>query len=276
MLGPAGLTSLAATTGFSAATVAAAANGAVAGFMSTLASTGGDMKAALRAGVAGTITNAAFAGKNALGRMVGSGVNGYLQTGTSKGFARGFAAGAIPNDLGFSDAFRNSPAANIGIGIARDGLRGAIIGGRNAVGRGIAYGQINNAIGHLAGSMTGTYKGFKDGAFYYERDFYDKPITVSGGQKIAPAVTIGNVIGGPNGIMTDPNYSLLNRHERNHISQPGEQALGALYLPAHIIDMSIGALGRWLTGSTRWYALEEHMQNCPYSALENGRTSDCR
>lgn len=263
-----------AATSANAATIGSVAGGVAGGFAGGMVASGGDLKAGLYGAVGGGI-GGAFAGTGMFGQMVGGGVNGYLQTGTAQGFARGFAAGAIPDDLGFA-SYRTSPEANIGIGIARDGLRGAIIGGRDGVIRGIGYGQLNNAIGHLVGATTGSYRGFKDGAFYYEGDFYDDVRTRPDGYRIAPAVTLGNVISGPNGIMTDPSFALLDRHERNHVFQSSERALGALYLIAHTVDVSIGYVGVSLSGTTKGYLLEEQVQNCPYSALHRGPASACR
>ena len=170
-----------------------------------------------------------------LGEMVGSGINGYLQTGSAQGFARGFAAGAIPQDLGFKNAYLNDPAANIGIGIARDGLRGGIVGGKDGRLRGIAIGQGTNAIGHVVGA---TLSGFSapefikgTGAFVYNRQF----LADTG------AITIGNVVSGDADVLRTPipgsGGLTVRDHEFAHI--PQSRTLGALYLPVHTIMLSV-------------------------------------
>jgi hypothetical protein len=106
--------------------------------------------------------------------MVGGGVNGYIQTGTIKGFARGFASGALPDDMGF-DAYYSNAAANIGIGIFRDGVKGSIVEGNiGGFRKGVLIGQSNNLIGHIVGlSTTGQMPYFEGGVFYYRGNFWD-------------------------------------------------------------------------------------------------------
>lgn len=160
------------------------------------------------------------------GAMVGSGINGYVQTGTIEGFARGFASGAIPQDLGFSNAYLNNPIANIGIGIARDGIRGAISAdSRDGVLPGIAYGQANNAVGHLVGWASSGFRApeFRDGAFTYQQSN-----AVNGGG--TQGLTIGNVIS-----INDP-FNEITAHEFAHI--PQSEFLGALYLPAQALSLT--------------------------------------
>ena len=102
-----------------------------------------------------------------LGRAIGGAINGCAHTGTARGCARGFAAGLILQDLGLKDLYKNNAAANISIGITRDGIRGAIVAdSRDGILPGIAKGRMNNAIGHIVGfATTGTLPAFKDGAF---------------------------------------------------------------------------------------------------------------
>lgn len=133
-----------------------ATTGAVAGGLSgamyggTLEST---LKGAAYGGIAGGI-GGAFAGAGAWGNVIGSGVNGYLQTGTTEGFLRGMAAGALPENLGF-DAYYNKAAANIAIGVVRDGVKGMIVANnRGGFAHGVEIGQMNNAIGHLVGIVS--------------------------------------------------------------------------------------------------------------------------
>ncbi len=228
-----------------------AISGATAGFISS----GGDP----RAGLIGAATGGLYGVAGNLGSMVGSGVNGYLQTGNVEGFARGFAAGAIPQDMGFGNAYLNNPVANIGIGIARDGVRGAITAdSRDGILPGIAYGQVNNAVGHLVGiSTTRSLPKFDEGAFIYEGSFWREK----------GAMTFGNVISGREGLSSNSAYSPTYIHERDHIFNPVEQGLGALYIPAHAMDLSIGKVGEAMGRGYDLYPIEEHVQSCPYSRL---------
>src|SRR6185369_1823324 len=101
------------------------------------------------AGALGGGLSAAFGGTGALGRMAGGGINGYLQTGRADGALRGFAAGAVPADLGFGDVYLKNQYANLTIGLVRDGLRGMISAdSRRGFWPGVAYGQVTNGIGH--------------------------------------------------------------------------------------------------------------------------------
>ena len=210
---------------------AGAAAGATVGATAGLVYNGpqGMVKGAVYGGVSGGVAGG-LADFGTLGQMTGSGVNGYLQTGNTQGFVRGFAAGGIPQDLGFKDAYLNNGAANIGIGIARDGIRGAIIAdSRNGIGPGIAYGQVNNAAGHLWGSISSNFAPpeFRDGVFYYS------DINNLGARLGYSAITFGNVITGGEqlyrGSLTTDFLRGLDQHERGHIEQASW--MGALYLP---------------------------------------------
>ena len=183
--------------------------------------------------------------------MVGSGVNGYIQKGNMNGFLRGFAAGAIPLDLGFTEPYLNSPYSNTFIGIARDGIRGSIIGGKDAILRGIETGQINNAIGHLIGNTLGKYKSFEKGVFIYEK--------ADGG-----GITFGNVVTGGKVFLQDP-VNLL--HERDHFENQFEKGIGALYSPVHLLDLTVGNIGTQLGFKCGGYLFEEHIQKYSYSSM---------
>lgn len=112
------------------------------------------------------------------------------------------------------------------------------MGGREGIADGIKFGQITNFIGHTWGLVSSGFSAphFRDGAFFYKGDtnaFYS-------------AITFGNVItdATPNGALyhntlyTD--YERwLNNHELAHaLSQA--PALGAAYVPAHIMSQWIG------------------------------------
>jgi hypothetical protein len=221
-----------------------------AGFVGGMLASGGDPDAALKSAAYGAVSGGA-AGMGNAGEIVGSGVNGYIQGG-SRGFARGLAAGTIPSDLGFTTAYRTNASANIGIGVVRDGMRGAIVGGKDGIVPGIVLGQSNNAIGHLIGLTAGHYKGFTDGMFVYEQ---------------APGrggITVGNVMTASPFVLDSP---IWFAHERDHYENPFEKALGAVYPVAHGVDLALGKAGETMGMHCSGYVLEEHTQNYPYSSF---------
>jgi hypothetical protein len=239
-------TSMSGSTAFLVGDIAGgAAAGGVFGGIST-GNTKGAYLGALSGGTLGWLGN-----YGTLGQMIGSGINGYLQTGDTKGFLRGFLSGGIPQDLGFKNAYNDNRWANVSIGIGRDALRGYVVGGKDGISSGIAYGQFNNAVGHLVGLTTGTFKDFKDGMFIYEK-------TTGGG------ITFGNVIIGGKDFLMDPINVL---HERNHYENQVEQALGVLYIPAHMVDLASGNIGTMLGFKCSGYILEEHVQKYSYSSM---------
>jgi RHS repeat-associated protein len=219
---------------------AAAAGGFAAGTI-----LGGNLESGLKGAAAFALGAgiAPYLPSGMMGEMIGGGINGYLQTGTSRGFARGFLGGAIPEDLGM-DAYREKWYANIGIGIARDGLRGGIVGGRDGILRGIRIGQFTNAFGHLYGAVSSNFASspdFRNGAFYY-------PDTRGFGKLLRyEAITFGNVITGLEQLYTgalSTNWEKwLDRHERGHIGQA--RWMGGLYLP-------LQGLSQW----TGWHVFE--------------------
>jgi len=204
--------------------------------------------------VGATAYVAQAAGGNNLNEMVGGGINGYLQTGDMDGFARGFATGAIPYNLGI-DAYNTNAALNVVISVARDGIRGAAVGGKDGILSGIAYGQLNNALGHLVGAATGKYQGFRDGAFFYEGSWWDS----------RGALALGNVISGSQGVMSPWRVGFsperyasaigVHNHEMGHL--PQGVTLGALYIPTHLSFM----------GAARVINKNTHG---PVNLLENG------
>lgn len=256
-----GVSAWAASAGYG--TIAAGAiGGAAAGFASG-GIQGGNLQSALTGAFTGALTGGAgayFGGAETLGRAVGGGINGYLQTGNGEGFARGFAAGLLPDDLWLTSAYQTSGLANIVIGVVRDGARGAIAAdNRSGFARGVAIEQATNAIGHVLGIVTtGGLPKFDRGAFVYEGGIWNG----TGG-----ALTLGNVISGPDGLSTSARYKTVYAHERNHIFQAYERSLGALYIPAHFLEVAAGCIGGALGYGTRGYIFEEHLQNIPYSIM---------
>jgi hypothetical protein len=174
-------------------------------------------------------------GTNSLGgRVAGGAINGYLQTGDTEGALRGAAAGLIPQDLGLTNAYLNSAAANIAIGVARDGIRGYIVDGEDGIVRGIAIGQFNNAVGHVVGFVSSGFSGpeFFRGAFIYQQSE-----AVHGGKQ--QGITIGNVMSVNDPCGPDCRTTILP-HEFAHIPQ-GER-FGKAYLPIHGIAMGISLI----------------------------------
>ncbi|MBI5041937.1 MAG: RHS repeat-associated core domain-containing protein [Gammaproteobacteria bacterium] len=196
---------------------------AFSGFTAGFVASGGDIEAGAYAAVTGGL----YGVGGSVGAMMGSGINGYLQTGNVDGFVRGFAAGAIPQDLGMTSAYNNYALANIGIGIVRDGIRGAIAAdNRDGILPGVAYGQVNNAVGHLVGFVsTGRQPLFRDGVFYYRGTAWNDN----------GAITFGNVVSAGNSGQFDPFINeQLRQHEMAHV--PQATALGVAYIPAHILS----------------------------------------
>ncbi|BAU48577.1 hypothetical protein SVA_2025 [Sulfurifustis variabilis] len=203
----------------------------------------GDWRSVGQAHITGAkLAGSALVGANfsgsMLGQMVGSGINGWLQTGNSEGFFRGFAAGAIPADLGLSDLYLTNPYANVGIGIVRDGLRGYVVGGKEGIKEGIACGQVSNMFGHAWGLASSGFAApeFRDGAFFYR----------GGANNFYYAITFGNVItdATPNGALyynaLNTDYEKwLNAHELAHAFSQAP-VLGAAYIPAHIMSQWVG------------------------------------
>jgi len=234
--------------------VAGATAGFAGGFTGGFLGSGGNLNVGLQSGAYGALAGGigfGLSGNGILGQMVGSGVNGYIQKGNMNGFLRGFAAGAIPLDLGFTEPYLNNPYSNTFIGIARDGIRGSIIGGKDAILRGIETGQINNAIGHLIGNTLGKYKSFEKGVFIYEK--------ADGG-----GITFGNVVTGGKAFLQDP-VNLL--HERDHFENQFEKGVGALYSPVHLLDLTVGNIGTQLGFKCGGYLFEEHIQKYSYSSM---------
>jgi len=249
---------VAGATTFTASTFGGVMAGATAGFAGGFTGgflgSGGNLNVGLQSGAYGALAGGigfGLSGNGILGQMVGSGVNGYIQKGNMNGFLRGFAAGAIPLDLGFTEPYLNSPYSNTFIGIARDGIRGSIIGGKDAILRGIETGQINNAIGHLIGNTLGKYKSFEKGVFIYEK--------ADGG-----GITFGNVVTGGKVFLQDP-VNLL--HERDHFENQFEKGIGALYSPVHLLDLTVGNIGTQLGFKCGGYLFEEHIQKYSYSSM---------
>ncbi|MFA6062909.1 MAG: RHS repeat-associated core domain-containing protein [Gallionella sp.] len=243
----------------SASFTASIIGGATAGFTGGFLASGGDINAGLKGAVYGGIGGAfAGAGTGTFGNMVGSGVNGYLQTGTVQGFARGFAAGGVPQDLGFTDAYLNNGAANLSIGIVRDGIRGGLVSGNSeGVRLGIAYGQVNNAVGHLVGWVSSGFgkPTFMNGAFVYQQ----KGVFAQGG------LTIGNVIG-----IYDPGADIL-AHEYAHI--PQNALLGASYLPVHALALTTSMV---MSGDINGHHSRFNPLECSTSFISVPAPGECR
>lgn len=230
---------------------AAFINSVSAGFTAGFVGSGGNLNIALTGAAMGGI-GFGLSGSGIFGQMIGGGINGYAQTGKIEGFARGFVAGAIPLNLGFESAYMDKWYGNVGISLLRDGIRGGIVGGKDGIVKGIGFGQINNALGHLVGFATsgGNSPIFKDGAFFYEGSFWARN----------EAITFGNVISGHPGLSQYPG-EFVYKHERGHI--PQGSLLGALYAPAHGLSLTVAKV---FTGDhhSRANLLENDMNYMPH------------
>lgn len=192
------------------------------------------------------------------GKLIGAGVNGYLQARCLRGFILGVLGEAAVSRLRPARADRD-PLVDTAYRVGVDVLRGALLAGRAGMLQGLLYGQLNTIVGHAAGWLTSGFNGpraFRDGVFFYEqRGFFGRR---------GAALALGNVICGPAWLSQKPD-SYLYRHEMCHVHHPVEQALGALYIPVHLADLLIGRAGEKLGKGYRWYVFEEHLQTCPYS-----------
>lgn len=193
------------------------------------------------------------------GRIVGNGINGYLETGTPQGFVRGAVAGAIPNGFGL-DAYQNSMWANIGLRVAVDATRGYIIGGTSNIKSSILTSEstfiLGNAIGFVGSGFSAPT--FRNGAYLYD-------VNMSG------YLTLGDVTMGPDA--TSPNFqgTWYDLHEGWHRDSGYEQSLGAMYIPVHLFDLGMGYLIQGFGGGCSGFVIEEHLQSYPYSSEPSGR-----
>ena len=171
------------------------------------------------------------------------------------------AVKALENDRLLSK-YHSNWLVNIGVGVVRDGLRGAIISGRDGAMQQIAYGQGTNAWGHAWGLVSSGFQKpiFRDGAFFYqsvENRFYE-------------AITFGNVISGPMELYTKnfseqlPHYQWLNAHELYH-AHGQSPAMGAAYVPLHALSQGVGSLIETLDFGKGGYFLEQNpFHSYPY------------
>jgi RHS repeat-associated protein len=248
-----------------ATTTAQVISSTVSGFTSAFLNSNGNLEEGFKGAALGSLKGVygELLLNGAAGRMIGGGVNGYLQTGDVRGFARGFAASAAPNDLGFTSLYRDDRAGNIAIGILRDGIKGMIVeDSQQGFAHGVQTGQAHNLLGHTLGILsTGGLPQISDGIFFY------------GGRAAGNAITLGNVVNGPDGIGS-PGFSdqLFERHERFHVTAQMEQGFGALYGAFHLTDLAIGWSVRKLGISQNGgFLLEEHLHEVPYSELDKPR-----
>jgi len=190
--------------------------------------------------------------------MMAGGVGGYLRTGDSEGFWRGFASGAVPNGFGIAE-YKTDPFANFVLSVLSDGVRGYIKNGGEGARDEIYAGLVNNAVGHTAGYINsgGASPVFTGGAWVYTPSEYGNPLWEN-------PLTIGNVISG--------SYNRLDsewtwNHEFTHIDE--QRGLGAYYLPVHALSQGLGHLSEPLTGwGNQWAFMEQApFTSVPYSSF---------
>jgi|GEM_PF-3943519 len=199
--------------------------------------------------LAGSLTTSGW------GRVVGGGINGYLETGTAQGFVRGAVAGAIPDGFGLS-AYQNSMWANIGLRLAVDATRGYIIGGTSNIKSSILTSEssflLGNAIGFVGSGFSAPT--FRNGAYLYDANL---PLGY---------LTLGDVTIGANATSISTT-SWIYEHEGWHRDSSFEQSLGGAYIPAHLLDLGAGYLIQGFGGGDSGFMIEEHLQSYPYSSM---------
>jgi hypothetical protein len=192
--------------------------------------------------------------------MMNGGLNGYMQTGTAEGYWRGMLSGAVPTGLGFDTAadsnslYMTNGLVNFGVSLARDYIKGYIIGGKEGALRNVRYSLATNAIGHGMGLWFsgGKSPSFESGLWNYDVN------KIPGGTR---AMVMGNV-----GLFTEEFWAPSNgqRWAAHEIRHGTEQfgSLGGAYIPAHFFR-TMGA-----------ESMENQPYLCPgYSDVNNGNYS---
>jgi RHS repeat-associated protein len=179
-------------------------------------------------------------------RMMTGGIAGYLGTGDSEGFWRGFASGAVPNGFGITE-YSTDPFANFVLGVLTDGVRGYIRNGEEGARDQIRAGLFNNAAGHVIGYVNsrGASPVFREGVWVYAVE--------GAGERFTP-MAIGNVVSGSQSSQSDETAGIVRsldvphtwRHELAHANEQG--SAGAFYLPLHIVSQGLGHLSEPLVG----------------------------
>lgn len=190
--------------------------------------------------------NDALANTRALLFAVGCGVNGGLSSRHPSGFLLGFAAAFVVHRA-FSHA--KAPLATLTRDICSDTLAGYASGGAATARKNLMYGQVTTLLGHLLGWITTRRTAlYQDEVYFYESAWWQS----------RGAISLGNVVVGPLGVSSD---GWVKEHELGHRWQA--LALGALYIPFHVIAL---ALARFVDGTThgRTNLLENGWHPVPY------------
>jgi hypothetical protein len=197
-----------------------------------------------------------WAGPGPAARMMTGGVGGYLKTGDSEGFWRGFASGAVPNGFGIAE-YKTDPFANFVLGVLSDGVRGYIKNGGEGARDEIYAGLVNNTVGHLAGyyNSRGARPEFIWGAWVYrpgegEDARWENPLT------------IGNVISGSSDRL-DSAWTWI--HEFTHMDE--QRGLGAFYLPVHGLSQGLGHLSTGWGNQGAFFMEQAPFTSVPYSSF---------
>lgn len=178
---------------------------------------------------------------------IGRGVNGGLSSRRPAGFLFGFAAGfAVHRTLSHA----KNPLATVTRDICSDVLAGYASGGASTAKKNLAYGQATTLVGHLLGWITTRRTAlYHDEVYFYESAWW----------QARGAISLGNVIVGPPGVSSD---GWVKEHELGHRWQA--LALGALYIPFHVIAL---ALSRFVDGTTHGptNVLENRLHPVPFN-----------
>jgi len=205
-----------------------------------------------------------YFGNGLTGRMMSGGFNGAMHGRDSESFFRGMLSGVVPSDLGFTNAFNNNALANAGINVARDGIRGAMINGKEGAKLNIGAGLVHNGFGHAFGFISSGFNApkFNDGAWHYNVKFLPG----------AAAITLGNVVSYNQPLLTNcgagQNYLKWQYdHELDHVGD--QSALGLAYFPAHIPSQWIG--GQFFGPDYAFMEQVPYMNNHPYTSSPHFR-----
>jgi len=218
---------------------------------------GGSVGQIALAGLAGYIGGGGF-GDSLGARALGGSINGYAQGGTG-GMVRGMLAAVIPADLGMGKAYMSSAWANEAINIARDGITGYVIDGKDGARRSVYGGLFNNALGHTVGLITsgGEAPDFLNGAWNYSAR------NLPG----ASAITFGNVVTFDERFMVKmekgyPGYSQATvAHETSHYME--QYTLNMMYLPMHALSQGALKIGRLFAPKASWVDKVAILENQP-------------
>ncbi|MCP4371085.1 MAG: hypothetical protein GY797_23665 [Deltaproteobacteria bacterium] len=250
-----GTTAAAVTAGSAASIVSGIAAGAAAGATAGAVSAalyGGNLEQVVHSASIGAVVGAigggiaGSLGKDLVGRAMGGGLNGFIQTGHLEGFGRGMVAGMIPVNLGI-DSYYSDKLTNSGIGLARSVIRGYIIDEEDGAKKGVTNYLAVNGLAHAVGYLNTK----EDPSWDQKRGIwkYNVGYRLNG---MADAITFGNVVFYNQDAINSYNAEQIEwlwTHEAYHANY--QSSLGLAYFPSHMTS-------QWIFGAT--FAQEEFME----------------